>query len=186
MCMTKSPLESFSLNVSVLSNNPLVCIGGEARCRQSYLLYWTGIIPAFSRAMWLKIGWARSKWCKGGLHQPPLLLGSALFGGQKFVAVTMIDPGWHHFWSLKHLISKHAPHVRPLLKRLVLSAAVVVPYPWLYRFPYPQAPPVKNYQNQIAKNMSTQLSQTVLGSTGLDCVELLMFLPIVPDASWPP
>ncbi|KAL4560760.1 hypothetical protein LXL04_032914 [Taraxacum kok-saghyz] len=50
------------------------------------------------------VGWARSK-C------------ALLFDGQKFVAVTMMDPGRHHFWSLKHLISKQAPHARPFLKR---------------------------------------------------------------------
>ncbi|XP_021975406.1 uncharacterized protein LOC110870534 [Helianthus annuus] len=34
-----------------------------------------------------------SKWYWGGLHQPPSLLGNALFGGQKLVAVTTVEPG---------------------------------------------------------------------------------------------
>lgn len=128
-----------------------------------YLLYFTGIIPAFSWAMCLKIGWARSKCCNGGLHHPPALFGSALFGGQKFVAVTIIDPGRHHLLSLKHLSSKQAPHVRPLLNRAVLNAAVVVPYPWLYRFPYPHAPPVPN--RRVSSHLYYQLEH--MESVGL-------------------
>ena len=69
------------------------------------------------------------------------MFGKALFGGQKLVAVTTIEAGRHHFWSFTHLISKHAPQLCPLLNRAVLKAAVLVPYPWLYKFPYPQAPP---------------------------------------------
>lgn len=64
-----------------------------------------------------------------------------MFGGQKLVAVTKIEPGRHHFGSLAHLISKQAPQLSPLLNRAVLRAAVLVPYPWLYKLPYPQAPP---------------------------------------------
>jgi hypothetical protein len=52
-----------------------------------------------------------------------------LFGGQKFVAVTTIEFGRHHLWSLTHLISKHAPQLNPLLNKAVLKAAVLVPYP---------------------------------------------------------
>ncbi|MFS8008690.1 hypothetical protein Hanom_Chr14g01275731 [Helianthus anomalus] len=53
----------------------------------------------------------------------------------------MMEPGRHHLLSFTHLISKHAPHASPLLNKAVLSAAVFVPYPWLYKFPYPHAPP---------------------------------------------
>ena len=72
---------------------------------------------------------ARSKCGLGGLHQPPLSLGRAKFGGQKFVAVTMIEglPGLHQRGSWSHLISKHAPQLRPSLKSAVLSAAVSTP-----------------------------------------------------------
>lgn len=63
------------------------------------------------------------------MHQPPALLGRALFGGQKLVAVTTMEPGKHDLRSLTHLISKHAPQLRPLLNRAVLRAAVFVPYP---------------------------------------------------------
>ena len=72
---------------------------------------------------------ARSKWVRGGLHHPPLSLGKAKFGGQKFVPVTKIEgfPGLHHLGSSAHLISKQAPQVRPLLNSAVLSAAVLTP-----------------------------------------------------------
>lgn len=50
-------------------------------------------------------------------------------------------PGKHH-WLPWHMTSKQAPHDSPWLKSAVLSAAVLVPYPELYRFPYPHAPPV--------------------------------------------
>lgn len=71
---------------------------------------------------------ARSKWGRGGLHHPPLSLGKAKFGGQKFVAVTNMEgfPGVHHFWSV-HFSSKQAPQLNPLLKRTVLSAALFTP-----------------------------------------------------------
>lgn len=84
-----------------------------------------------------------SKCCRGGLHQPPLSLGRASLGGQKLVAVMVMDvPGLHHCVLLEsQVIVKHAPHDAPLLKSAVLSAAVVVPYPALYRLPYPHAPP---------------------------------------------
>ena len=60
-------------------------------------------------------------------------------GGQKLVAVMRMEglPGWHHShpgW-FTHLISKHAPQLCPELNSAVLSAAVFVPYPWLYRLP---------------------------------------------------
>lgn len=91
------------------------------------LLCWTGTIPALYLAMCWKTGWARSKWLKGGLHHPPALLGRPSFGGQKFVAVTNMDPGRHQSLSFTHLISKQAPQLNPLLNRAVLSAAVFVP-----------------------------------------------------------
>ena len=81
-----------------------------------------------------KTGWERSKCCWGGSHQSP--------GGQKLVAVTTMVPGRHHCRSFTHLSSKQAPQLRPLVRRVVLNAAVLVPYPWLYRFPYSQAPPI--------------------------------------------
>jgi len=70
-----------------------------------YLLKETGTIPALYWAICKKAGSARSKCCKGGLHQPPLLLANAKLGGQKFVAVTIMLPGRHHLGSLSHLIS---------------------------------------------------------------------------------
>ncbi|KAM1199504.1 hypothetical protein ACFX2I_010682 [Malus domestica] len=36
-------------------------------------------------AILMNMGMARSKWVRDGLHQPPLLLGWAKFGGQQFV-----------------------------------------------------------------------------------------------------
>lgn len=111
-----------------------------------YLLYATGIIPALYWAICWNKGWERSKCCWGRLHQPPALFGRALFGGQKLVAVTTTEPGRHHLGSFTHLISKQAPQFQPLLKSSALRAAVLVPYPWLYRFPYPQAPPGKDQQ----------------------------------------
>lgn len=102
-----------------------------------YLRKETGTIPALYSAILRNIGIARSKCGRGGLHQPPLSFGRAKFGGQKLVAVMKIDgpPEWHQFGSLAHLISKHAPQLSPLLNRAVLKAAVLTPYPWLYRFP---------------------------------------------------
>jgi hypothetical protein len=75
-----------------------------------------------------------SKWARGGLHQPPSSDGSALLGGQKLVAVTTTEPGRHERPpppAASHRTSKQAPQLRPLLKSAVLSAAVLVPYPWL-------------------------------------------------------
>jgi hypothetical protein len=54
-----------------------------------YLLKRTGMMPAFQSAMRENTGCAKSKCRKGGLHQPPLLLGKASLGGQKLVAVTV-------------------------------------------------------------------------------------------------
>ena len=64
------------------------------------------------------------------------------------VAVIKMDglPEWHHWGSFAHFSSKHAPQLSPLLNSAVLSAAVFTPYPWLYRFPYPHAPPVYNQE----------------------------------------
>jgi hypothetical protein len=71
------------------------------------------------------------------------------------VAVTKIEglPEWHHCGSLAHLISKQAPQLSPLLNKAVLRAAVFTPYPWLYRFPYPQAPPVEKEQKRKKKKL---------------------------------
>jgi hypothetical protein len=61
------------------------------------------------------------------------------------VAVTRMEglPGRHHRHPgcSSHLISKHAPQRSPSSNSAVLSAALFTPYPWLYRLPYPQAPP---------------------------------------------
>lgn len=70
-----------------------------------YLLNATGTIPDLYCAIWRNAGSAMSKCCRGGLHQPPLLLGKAKFGGQKFVAVTTMVAGLHHLGSSAHLIS---------------------------------------------------------------------------------
>lgn len=106
-----------------------------------YLRKATGTIPARYWAILRKAGSAISKCGRGGLHHPPLSLGKAKLGGQKLVAVTMMEPGRHHLGSSSHRSSKQAPQLKPLLNNAVLSAAVLVPYPWLYKFPYPQAPP---------------------------------------------
>lgn len=89
----------------------------------------TGTIPARYSAILRNMGMARSKCGRGGLHHPPLSLGSAKFGGQKLVAVMKMDglPGLHHLGSFAHLISKQAPQLRPLLKSAVLKAAVFTP-----------------------------------------------------------
>jgi hypothetical protein len=42
-------------------------------------------------AMVVQAGCDMSKCRRGGLHQPPLSLGSAQFGGQKLVAVMVTD-----------------------------------------------------------------------------------------------
>ena len=69
-------------------------------------------------------------------------------GGQKLVAVTVMVPGRHDCPALSQRSSKHCPHEAPSLNSAVLSAAVLVPYPVLYRFPYPHAPPAcKKYQS---------------------------------------
>lgn len=57
------------------------------------------------------------------------------------MAVTTMDPDWHHLGSLIHFSSKQAPQLNPSLKSTVLNAAVSVPYPVLNKFPYPQDPP---------------------------------------------
>lgn len=57
------------------------------------------------------------------------MLGKALFGGQKLVAVTTMVAGKHHLASFTHLIAKQEPQLKPLLNIAVLSAAVFVPYP---------------------------------------------------------
>jgi hypothetical protein len=64
-------------------------------------------------------------------------------GGQKLVAVMVMDvPGLHDGVLLEsQVMVKHAPHHAPSLKSAVLSAAELVPYPALYRLPYPHAPP---------------------------------------------
>ncbi|GER54373.1 rhodanese/Cell cycle control phosphatasesuperfamily protein [Striga asiatica] len=103
-------------------------------------------MPARYSAILRNMGIARSKCGRGGLHHPPWSLGSARLGGQKLVAVMRMDgpPALHHLppCAASHLSSKQAPQLSPLLNRAVLSAAVFTPYPWLYKFPYPHAPPV--------------------------------------------
>ncbi|BAS80885.1 Os02g0744150, partial [Oryza sativa Japonica Group] len=87
-------------------------------------------MPALKRAMRWKTGWDMSKCARGGLHQPPSSDGSALFGGQKLVAVTTTEPGRHEWLPpppASQRTSKHAPQLRPLLNSAVLSAAVFVP-----------------------------------------------------------
>lgn len=86
-------------------------------------------MPARYWAILRNIGMARSKWGRGGLHHPPLSLGKAKFGGQKFVAVMKMEgfPELHHLGSSPHLISKQAPQLKPLLKSAVLRAAVLTP-----------------------------------------------------------
>jgi len=58
-----------------------------------------GTIPALYLAIVWKAGWDMSKWGLGGLHQPPLSLGSAKFGGQKFVAVIVMEVPLRHHWG---------------------------------------------------------------------------------------
>lgn len=55
-----------------------------------YLRYEMGIIPAFQSAIFMKAGLAKSKWTRGGLHHPPLLVSSPQFGGHMLVAVTTV------------------------------------------------------------------------------------------------
>lgn len=106
---------------------------GLERFLEPYRRKLTGTMPARYSAIFRNIGMARSKWVLGGLHHPPLSLGNAKFGGQKFVAVTKIVglPALHHLgaWSAAHFISKQAPQLKPLLNSAVLSAAVFTPYP---------------------------------------------------------
>lgn len=77
------------------------------------------------------------------------------------VAVTTMELERHHLASFTHLISKQAPQLSPLLNRAVLRAAVFVPYPWLYRFPYPQAPPAtttETSEKPVVVNFSSRVS----------------------------
>jgi len=60
-------------------------------------------------------------------------------------------PGRHDWPALSQRSSKHCPHEAPSLNSAVLSAAVLVPYPVLYRFPYPHAPPA-NTSSQCQLN----------------------------------
>ena len=90
-------------------------------------------------------GCAMSKWRRGGLHQPPRSPASAQLGGHKLVAVTVMGevlPGLQYrVLAASQAMAKQAPQMAPPLKSAVLSAAVRVPYPALYRLPYPHAPP---------------------------------------------
>ncbi|URE47242.1 hypothetical protein MUK42_25771 [Musa troglodytarum] len=72
-------------------------------------------------------------------------------------------PRWHHRGSSAHLISKHAPQLCPSSNSAVLSAAVSTPYPWLYRFPYPHAPPANQ---QIPSNSASSEAQRDGSATG--------------------
>lgn len=78
------------------------------------------------------------------------------------MAVTRMDgfPGLHHLGSSAHLISKQAPQLNPLLNNAVLNAAVFTPYPWLYRLPYPHAPPEHKYTQDLSnkQNQSNNIS----------------------------
>lgn len=84
-------------------------------------------MPALYFAILTKLGCARSKWRAGGLHHPGVF-SPLWFGGQKFVAVTVIvgEPGRQCF-DLKHCSAKHAPHLAPLLKSAVLNAVESIP-----------------------------------------------------------
>jgi len=138
----------------------------------TYLRNATGTIPALYWAIWRKAGSAISKCCRGGLHQPPSLFGKAKFGGQKFVAVTTMVPGLHHLGSSSHLISKHAPQLKPLSNNAVLRAAVLVPYPWLYKFPYPHAPParIKQQGQKLQNKIKTMSKLCLLKVSDSECV----------------
>ena len=104
-----------------------------------------------------------------------------------------MEPGRHHLWSFAHLISQHEPQLKPLLKRAVLRAAVLVPYPWLQRFPYPQAPPAQilitkqNQSNEFAlRCSSTHIFAKTKNVGNFQHSASCCSIPIVPDASLPP
>ena len=46
------------------------------------------------------------------------------------------------------MILEHSPQKAPTLNKAVLKAALLVPYPCEYKFPYPQAPSAKE-ENKI-------------------------------------
>lgn len=83
------------------------------------------------------------------------------------MAVTRMDgfPGLHHLGSSAHLISKQAPQLNPLLNNAVLNAAVFTPYPWLYRLPYPHAPPEHKYTHKICQ--TNKINRTTFHMLGL-------------------
>ena len=54
------------------------------------------------------------------------------------VTTTKGLPGRHHCVSSTHLTSKHTPQASPFLNRVVLNVAVASPYPFAYKFSYPQ------------------------------------------------
>jgi hypothetical protein len=57
--------------------------------------------------MFSQAGCDMSKCCRGGLHHPPLLLGSAQLGGHKLVAVMVMElpPGLHHLvWLVSQVM----------------------------------------------------------------------------------
>jgi hypothetical protein len=51
----------------------------------------TGTMPAVHSAIFIKAGLDMSKWTRGGLHQPPAFESWDQFGGQRFVAVTVVN-----------------------------------------------------------------------------------------------
>jgi hypothetical protein len=47
------------------------------------------------------------------------------------------------------------------LNKAVLRAAVLVPYPWLYKFPYPHAPPAKRKNPTSNTILKEEVESTV-------------------------
>ena len=97
------------------------------------------------------------------------------------MAVIKIDglPEWHQFGSFAHFISKHAPQLSPLLNSAVLSAAVFTPYPWLYRFPYPHAPPtvqshIDRYTHLLIGLRKFYLKESIFSNINNVVIELSM------------
>ena len=62
----------------------LADLQGNKMSNSNYLLYMTGIMPAFQNASFSNAGLERSKCCLGGLHQPPASEGSYQLGGDVY------------------------------------------------------------------------------------------------------
>lgn len=75
-----------------MAHNPVIPTMGPQRGESmDYRRYMTGTMPAFQFAIFMKAGFDISKSVRGGLHQPPALESLDQLGGQRLVAVTVVN-----------------------------------------------------------------------------------------------